>query len=227
MSARVHDRAEGRDLPRATGSTDRDRQKGTAPRRTMMGSDVQTHSGLASSTAIGAAEEVQRIAAVMAADDHAVRAVGAEVTTVSQGRALVEMVLQRHHTNGHGLGHGGLIFFLADTAMAYASIRPGGAAGVTTAADVVFSQPAPSGPDWSPRAGAYTGRAGARCTTSGSPMARALSSRWSVARWSTVWLRPEPRAHALTTKVAPTRSRRHSVRVVPRSLRSGAGRCRR
>ena len=145
MSARVHDRAEGRDLPSATGSTDRDRQKGTAPRRTMRGSNVQTHSGLASSTAIGAAEEVQRIAAVMAADDHAVRAVGAEVTTVGQGYAVVEMVLQRHHTNGHGLGHGGLIFFLADTARAYASIRPGGAAGVTTAADVVFSQPASLG----------------------------------------------------------------------------------
>jgi acyl-CoA thioesterase len=110
-----------------------------------MDSNVQGHPGNASSTAVGPAEEVQRIAAVMAADDHAVRAVGAEVTSVSQGRAVVEMVLQRQHTNGHGLGHGGLTFFLADTAMAYASIRPGGAAGVTTAADVVFSQPASLG----------------------------------------------------------------------------------
>src|SRR5438309_11532598 len=105
----------------------------------MMGSNVQRHSGIASNTATGPAEEGQRIAAVMAADDHAVRAVGAEVTTVSQGHAVVELVLQRHHTNGHGIGHGGLIFFLADTAMAYASILPGSAAGVTTAADIVFS----------------------------------------------------------------------------------------
>jgi acyl-CoA thioesterase len=91
------------------------------------------------------AEEVQRIAAAMAADDHAVHALGAEVTTVGPGHAVVEMVVERHHANGHGTGHGGLVFFLADTSMAYASIRPGGGAGVTTAADVVFSQPAPLG----------------------------------------------------------------------------------
>ena len=109
-------------------------RKETAPHQTMM-----------SSSAVDPAEEVQRIAAAMAADDHAVRAVGAVVTTIGQGHAVVEMVLERHHTNGHGSGHGGLIFFLADTAMAYASIRPGSAAGVTTAADVVFSQPAPLG----------------------------------------------------------------------------------
>jgi acyl-CoA thioesterase len=107
--------------------------KGTAPRHSTMRSTVDP------------AEEVHRIAAAMAADDHAVRAVGAVVTTIGLGHAVVEMVLERDHTNGHGSGHGGVIFFLADTAMAYASIRPGGAAGVTTAADVVFSQPAPLG----------------------------------------------------------------------------------
>jgi acyl-CoA thioesterase len=58
---------------------------------------------------------------------------------------VVEVVLGRDHTNGLRLAHGGVVFFLADTAMAYASIRPGSGAAVTTAADVVFSRPAALG----------------------------------------------------------------------------------
>ncbi|WP_448624381.1 PaaI family thioesterase [Geodermatophilus sp. URMC 64] len=109
----------------------------------LTGSD--RHSGTSAGTTTGPAEEVRRSAAAMMDEDHAVRAIGAEVTVVGDGHAVVEMVVQRDHTNGHGLAHGGLLFFLADTAMAYASIRPGGAAGVTTAADVVFSRPAALG----------------------------------------------------------------------------------
>jgi acyl-CoA thioesterase len=89
--------------------------------------------------------ERRRIAADVAAEDHAVHALGAEVTAVGEGRAVVQIVLGRDHTNGLGLAHGGVVFFLADTAMAYASIRMGGGAAVTTSADVLFCEPAALG----------------------------------------------------------------------------------
>ncbi|MGY1644283.1 PaaI family thioesterase [Geodermatophilus sp. SYSU D00703] len=89
--------------------------------------------------------ERRRIAAELAAGDHAVRALSVEVTAVGEGSAVVELALGRDHTNGLGLAHGGVVFLVADTAMAYASIRPGSGAAVTTGADVVFSKPATLG----------------------------------------------------------------------------------
>ena len=39
---------------------------------------------------------------------------------VGPGEASLSMVVTRAMTNGHGIGHGGFIFLLADTAFAYA-----------------------------------------------------------------------------------------------------------
>ncbi|MEZ5714990.1 MAG: hydroxyphenylacetyl-CoA thioesterase PaaI [Paracoccaceae bacterium] len=52
--------------------------------------------------------------------DNAARWFGMEVTHVAEGRATLEMTVEPHHANGHGICHGGVTFALADTAFAYA-----------------------------------------------------------------------------------------------------------
>ena len=56
----------------------------------------------------------------MWASDAASQWVGMELTHVDEGRATVQLTLQDHHCNGHGIGHGGITFMLADTAFAFA-----------------------------------------------------------------------------------------------------------
>jgi acyl-CoA thioesterase len=84
------------------------------------------------------------VAAIYDADP-AVRALGIAVVVTADGSARAEMVVRADMVNSHRVSHGGLTFLLADTAMAYASIRPDGAIAMTTAADVVFSRPAHEG----------------------------------------------------------------------------------
>ena len=50
------------------------------------------------------------------------------------------MTVDRRHLNGHGLCHGGYLFLLADTALAFASNSHGPAA-VAAGADIVFLRP--------------------------------------------------------------------------------------
>ena len=54
------------------------------------------------------------------AEDIAAREHGVSVDAVGPGEASLSMTVTRAMTNGHGIGHGGFIFFLADTAFAYA-----------------------------------------------------------------------------------------------------------
>ena len=61
------------------------------------------------------------VAAIMYEGDHAVRALGIEIVEVGPGRAVTRFVVDEQKANQHGVCHGGLIFTLADTAMAYAS----------------------------------------------------------------------------------------------------------
>lgn len=61
------------------------------------------------------------VAAAMYAGDHAVQMLGIEIVDVGPGRAVTRFVVDTDKTNQHGVCHGGLIFTLADTAMAYAS----------------------------------------------------------------------------------------------------------
>jgi acyl-CoA thioesterase len=65
-------------------------------------------------------ERAQKSAAAMWASDAASQWVGMELTQVDEGHAVVQLTLQSHHCNGHGMGHGGITFMLADTAFAFA-----------------------------------------------------------------------------------------------------------
>jgi acyl-CoA thioesterase len=68
-----------------------------------------------------AAQQVaQRCAQLMWADDRASQALGMEIVAVGPGTATVSMKVREDMVNGHGIGHGGLTFTLADTAFAFA-----------------------------------------------------------------------------------------------------------
>ena len=56
----------------------------------------------------------------MWSDDHASRALGMCLETVGPGTATLRMTVRDDMVNGHGIGHGGLTFALADSAFAFA-----------------------------------------------------------------------------------------------------------
>jgi acyl-CoA thioesterase len=62
----------------------------------------------------------QRSAAAMWARDDASKWLGASLDSVGPGAATLSMTVERHHTNGHDICHGGFIFTLADSAFAFA-----------------------------------------------------------------------------------------------------------
>jgi len=43
-----------------------------------------------------------------------------EIVEVDEGRARLQLTVVDHHTNGHAICHGGVIFALADSAFAFA-----------------------------------------------------------------------------------------------------------
>jgi len=53
--------------------------------------------------------------------DHVAKELGIEITHAEVGLAVVSMTVEERMTNGLGVCHGGLLFTLADTAMAHAS----------------------------------------------------------------------------------------------------------
>jgi acyl-CoA thioesterase len=66
-------------------------------------------------------EEIARKSAdCLWAEDHTAKEHGISIDAVAPGRASLAMTMTKAMTNGHGLGHGGFIFLLADTAFAYA-----------------------------------------------------------------------------------------------------------
>ena len=65
-------------------------------------------------------ERAVKSAAAMWADDHASKWIGMVLGPVSEGTAVMELKVQQHHCNGHGMCHGGVIFSLADSAFAFA-----------------------------------------------------------------------------------------------------------
>jgi acyl-CoA thioesterase len=75
------------------------------------------------SGAVGS-DDAQRVAeaaaAAMWADDQASQALGMRVDAVGPGRAVLSMTVRADMTNGHGIGHGGFTFALADSAFAFA-----------------------------------------------------------------------------------------------------------
>ncbi len=59
-------------------------------------------------------------AAAMWADDRATQALGMRIEEVRSGYARMSMTITESMTNGHGIGHGGYTFLLADSSFAFA-----------------------------------------------------------------------------------------------------------
>ncbi len=74
----------------------------------------------------GSQEIADAAAAAMFAEDRNAHAMGMVVTTVAPGAATVEMTVLESMANGLDVCHGGVVFALADTAMAFASNARGG-----------------------------------------------------------------------------------------------------
>jgi acyl-CoA thioesterase len=60
-------------------------------------------------------------AEMMWAEDRASRGLGMTLDLVSPGQARMSMTVREEMVNGHGICHGGFIFALADSAMAFAA----------------------------------------------------------------------------------------------------------
>lgn len=65
-------------------------------------------------------ERAEKSAAAMWDNDKASKWVGMAITNVDEGVATLDLKVQDHHCNGHGICHGGVIFTLADSAFAFA-----------------------------------------------------------------------------------------------------------
>ena len=89
-------------------------------------------------------EIAQACARVMYAEDVAARNVGIEIAEVRAGYSRLTMPVRPEQANGLGLCHGGFIFLLADTALAYASNSRNQRA-VAAGATIDFVAPAYSG----------------------------------------------------------------------------------
>lgn len=65
-------------------------------------------------------ERAERSARAMWASDDASKWLGLRLDRVAPGQAVMSMVVEQHHTNGHDICHGGFTFTLADSAFAFA-----------------------------------------------------------------------------------------------------------
>jgi acyl-CoA thioesterase len=70
--------------------------------------------------ALSAEEIARRSAEAMWARDDASKWLGASLDEVGPGSARLSFTVEKHHTNGHDICHGGYIFTLADSAFAFA-----------------------------------------------------------------------------------------------------------
>ncbi|MEO0502749.1 MAG: hydroxyphenylacetyl-CoA thioesterase PaaI [Pseudomonadota bacterium] len=66
-------------------------------------------------------DRAKRSAAAMWANDRASQALGMTLTDIAPGTATLTMPVRDDMLNGHRLCHGGFIFALADSALAFAS----------------------------------------------------------------------------------------------------------
>jgi acyl-CoA thioesterase len=65
-------------------------------------------------------KRAQMSARSMWAGDDASKWVGMRLGKVTPGHAVMTLTVEAHHTNGHDICHGGVIFTLADSAFAFA-----------------------------------------------------------------------------------------------------------
>lgn len=67
-----------------------------------------------------ATERAKRSAEALWVGDRATPWVGMDLTHVDEGTATLTLKIREDHCNGHGIGHGGVTFMLADSAFAFA-----------------------------------------------------------------------------------------------------------
>jgi len=65
-------------------------------------------------------KRAERCATLMWEGDRASQGLGMRLVSVTPGRATVEMPVREDMVNGHGIGHGGFTFAVADSAFAFA-----------------------------------------------------------------------------------------------------------
>lgn len=65
-------------------------------------------------------DRAEKASAAMAANDSAAQWMGMTIDHIDEGAAVMGLTIKPHHTNGHNICHGGIIFSLADTAFAHA-----------------------------------------------------------------------------------------------------------
>lgn len=80
----------------------------------------------------------------MSRADTATGGAAVRIVDVAPGAATAAMTVGEQHLNGHGVCHGGYLFLLADSAMAYAC-NSHGVSTVAAGADIVFIRPAALG----------------------------------------------------------------------------------
>jgi acyl-CoA thioesterase len=93
---------------------------------------------------VDAQHRAERVGQRMMAADQASNGLGIEVTDIAPGQAVARMKVTENMLNGHGIGHGGYVFLLADTAFAVAC-NTHGPATVASGADISFVAPAQLG----------------------------------------------------------------------------------
>lgn len=54
-------------------------------------------------------------------DDRASQWLGVTIKEIGPGSATLTLKVEKHHTNGHDICHGGIIYMLADSAFAFAA----------------------------------------------------------------------------------------------------------
>ncbi|WP_459548591.1 PaaI family thioesterase [Nocardia sp. X0981] len=79
----------------------------------------------------------EAVAQALMAGDHCAQAHGIECRTVGEGYSVMALTVRPDMTNTLGICHGGIIFLLADTALAYAASATNHA-NVTTSASVSY-----------------------------------------------------------------------------------------
>lgn len=65
-------------------------------------------------------ERAEKASQAMWQSDDASKWIGMKLIEVKEATATLELIVEKHHCNGHGSCHGGVIYSLADSAFAFA-----------------------------------------------------------------------------------------------------------
>jgi acyl-CoA thioesterase len=97
-------------------------------------------STMAEATAHDVSDEYRPPETMLQDDRASTQLLGMHVVEMSEGHAVVTMVVRDDMANGHGIAHGGLVFTLADTAFAMACNAEGSVT-VSSGAEITYYSP--------------------------------------------------------------------------------------